>query len=64
MKKYIKPSIEVLAVEAMDQILADSSIDLDLNDNTGYDPNIGELSLRRKVYIEDDWEDDEPDYGW
>ncbi len=64
MKKYEKPSMEVLAVEATDQILQDSQIGLDLNDDDGYDPGIGQISLRRRVYIEDEWEDDDPEFGW
>ncbi len=59
MKKYIKPSAEMFAVEAQSQLLADS---LEIHDGMG-DGTTGQLSRRKKDIVVDD-EDDEGGFGW
>ncbi len=59
MKKYIKPSIEMLAVETVSQLLQGS---LEIHDGMG-DGTTGQLSRRKKDIVVDD-EDDEGGFGW
>ncbi len=62
MKRYEKPSIEVMAVEAESQLLADSGIEI--HDGMG-DGTTGQLSKRKKEIIDDDDNDeDEGGFGW
>ncbi len=61
MKKYIKPSIEMLAVEVESQLLQGSG--LEIHDGMG-DGTTGQLSRRKKDIVVDDDEDDEGGFGW
>ncbi len=60
MKKYIKPSIEMLAVETVSQLLQSSGIEIH---NGMGDGTTGQLSRRKKDIVVDDDEDEEG-FGW
>ncbi len=60
MKKYIKPSIEVLAVETVSQLLQSSG--LEIHNGTG--DGSGQLSRRKKDIVVDDEDEDDDGFGW
>ncbi len=61
MKKYIKPNIEMLAVETVSQLLQGSGIEI--HNGTG-DGTTGQLSRRKKDIIVDDDDEDGDGFGW